>query len=144
MNRVNLYLIFLLIVTNVAVVRHSFGQSDKSQPSFGYSQAKQRLQLKLTTSFVYFNMQGQLDMDSATIMVSDAEHLSHSLYYDEDYANGPDNNIRKLLSRGNYYLFKSGSSKNDLDSALYFLLSAKMEADKKKDIYFQNAALAAL
>ncbi|MES1225818.1 MAG: histidine kinase dimerization/phosphoacceptor domain -containing protein, partial [Bacteroidota bacterium] len=66
------------------------------------------------------------------------------LYYDEDYANGPDNKIKELLKKGSYYLFKSGSFKNDLDSALPLLLSAKWEADKTKDIYFQNAALAAL
>ncbi|HVU99665.1 MAG TPA: hypothetical protein VHE34_30800 [Puia sp.] len=53
-------------------------------PSFGQDDPRQRLQLKLTTSFLFFSMQGQLDMDSAAIMVSEAEHLPYSLYYDED------------------------------------------------------------
>lgn len=138
------FLILFFIVGSLAVALHSFGQPDQSQPSFGYSVAKQRLQLKLTTSFVYFSMQRQLDMDSAAIMVSEGEHLPYSLYYDEDYAKGADNHIKELLKKGSYYLFKSGSYKTDLDSALPLLLSAKMEADKSKDLYFQNAALAVL
>jgi two-component sensor histidine kinase len=89
-------------------------------------------------------MQGQLDMDSAAIMVSEGEHLPYSLYFDEDYVNGPDNKIKELLKAGSHYLFRSGMYKNDLDSALPLLLSAKSEADRSKDIYFQNAALAAL
>ena len=113
-----LILILFFIADSFLMVSHSFGQPDQSQPSFGYSVAKQRLQLKLITSFVYFSMQGRLDIDSAAIMVSEGEHLPYSLYYDEDYANGPDNNINELLKRGSYYLFKSGSYKNDLDSAL--------------------------
>jgi two-component sensor histidine kinase len=139
-----LFSILLFIVSNLTGVIDSFGQSDQSNPSFGYSIAKQRLQLKLTTSFVYFSMQGKLDMDSAAIMVSEGEHLPYSLYYDEDYVNGPGNNIKELLKKGSYYLFKSGSYKNDLDSALPYLVSAKIEADKTKDIYFQHAALASL
>ena len=139
-----LFLILFFIGGNLAIVIHSFGQSDRSQPSFGYSVAKQRLQLKLTTSFVYFSMQGQLDMDSSAIMVSEGEHLPYSLYYDEDYVNGSDNKTKELLKKGNQYLFKSGSDKNDLANALPFLLSAKLEADKTKGIYYQNAALAAL
>src|SRR5215510_9773454 len=142
MNREYLYLIFFFIVTNVTVVRHSFGQSDKSQPSFGYSVAKQRLQLKLTTSFVFFSLQGQLDMDSSAILASEGEHLPYSLYYDEDYANGPGNNIKESLKKGSEFLFRSGTNKTDLDNALPLLLSAKQEADKTKDIYYQNAALA--
>jgi two-component sensor histidine kinase len=139
-----LFPILYFIAAELTMAKESFGQSGQSPPSFGYSVAKQRLQLKLITSYVFFSMQGQLDMDSSAIMVSEGEHLPYSLYYDEDYANGSDNSIKKLLKKGSYYLFKSGSSKNDLDSALSFLLSAKREADKAKDIYFQNAALAAL
>ena len=139
-----LYLILFFITSNLTVLIDSFGQEDQSHPSFGYSVAKQRLQLKLTTSFVYFSMQGQLDMDSSAIMVSEGEHLPYSLYYDQDYLKGPDNNIKQLLKKGSYHLFKSGSHKNDLDSALRFLLSAKLEAEKTKDIYFLNAALAGL
>jgi len=89
-------------------------------------------------------MQGQLDMDSSAIMVSQGENLPYSLYYDEDYIDGPDNHIKELLKKGNDYLFKSGSYKNDLDSAFPILLSAKIEADKIKNIYFQHASLAAL
>jgi two-component sensor histidine kinase len=138
------FLILFFIAAGLTAAIRSLGQSDRSQPSFGYSVAKQRLQLKLTTSFVYFSMQGQLDMDSSAIMVSEGEHLPYSLYFDEDYVNGPDNNIKELLKAGSYYLFKSGAYKNDLDSALPLLLSAKQEADNIKDIYFQNAVLAAL
>lgn len=138
------FLILFFIAAGLTVAIRSLGQSDRSQPSFGYSVAKQRLQLKLTTSFVYFSMQGQLDMDSAAIMVSEGEHLPYSLYFDEDYVNGPDNRIKELLKAGSHYLFRSGAYKNDLDSALSLLLSAKQEAERIKDIYFQHAALAAL
>ena len=139
-----LYLIPFIVAANLTTVKQSFGQSSQSQPDFGYSVAKQRLQLKLVTSFVYFSMQGQLDMDSSAIMVSEGEHLPYSLYYDEDYINGPDNNIKELLKKGSHYLFKSGSFKRDLDNALPLLLSAKSAADESKNIYLQNAALAVL
>ena len=140
----HLFLILFFIAATLAVSVHSSGQSNHSQSDFGYSVAEKRLQLKLISSFVYFSMQGQLDMDSSAIMVSEGEHLPYSLYFDEDYVNGADNPIKELLKKGSYYLFKSGSYKNDLDSALPLLLSAKLKADKIKDIYFRNAALAAL
>ena len=101
-------------------------------------------QFKLTTSFVFFSMQGQLDMDSAAILVSEGEKLPYSLYYDEDYGTGANNHIKDLLKKGSHYLFRSGAVKQDLDSALPFLLSAKSEADKLGNSYWQNAALATL
>ncbi|HEY4288529.1 MAG TPA: sensor histidine kinase [Puia sp.] len=140
----HLLLIPFLIVGNLTAAIRAFGQTDRSRPSSAYSAAMQRLQLNLTTSFVYFCMQGQLEMDSTAIMVSEGEHLPYSLYYDEDYSNGPDNNIKKLLKKGSYFLFRSGSDKKDLDSALPLLLTARLEAEKSKSLYFQNAALAAL
>ena len=139
-----LFLIPLLIAVKLTVVIPSFGQPAQTPPSFGYSVAKQRLQFKLTTSFVFFSMQGQLDMDSAAIMVSEGERLPYSLYYDEDYANGADSDIKNLLKKGSYYLFKSGAEKHDMDAALPSLLSAESEADKIRSPYWQNAALAAL
>ena len=139
-----LYLISLCIAGNLVISARTFGQTDQSQPSFGYSVAKQRLQFKLTTSFVFFCLQRRLDQDSAAILVSEGEHLPYSLYYDEDYALGPDSYIKELLKKGSFYLFKSGSNKNDLDSALPLLLAAKLEADKAKNIYFQHAALSML
>ncbi|MBV4355856.1 tetratricopeptide repeat-containing sensor histidine kinase [Pinibacter aurantiacus] len=139
------YLITILffIAGNLALT-DSFGQTSQSQSSNGYSVPKQRLQFKLTTSFVYFSLQGQLDLDSTAIMVSEVEYLPYSLYYDEDYADGPENHIKQSLEKGNDYLFKSGADKNDLDKALPFFLSAKLEADKAKDVYYQHAALIAL
>src|SRR5688500_17070604 len=94
-----LFLFLYFISGNLTFVTRSFGQPDRSQPSFGYSFAKQRLQLKLITSFVYFSMQGYLDMDSSAIMVSEGEHLPYFLHYDEDYVSGPDNNIKTLLKK---------------------------------------------
>ena len=137
-----LFFILVFIASSFAAGTFSFAQS--SQSTFGYSTSKQRLQFKLTTSFVFFSMQGVLDMDSCAILVSEGEHLPYSLYYDEDYTKGPDNKIKKLLQQGSYYLFKSGANKNDLDSALPLFLSAKQEADKVNDLYYQNAALATL
>src|SRR5436190_15444200 len=139
-----LLLIIFFIASCLTPAVHSFGQTDPSQSSFGYSVAEQRLQLKLTTSFVYFSMQGQLDMDSCAIMVSEGEHLPYSLYYDENYDIGADNDIKDLLKKGSHYLFKPGAEKHDMDVALPFLVSAKTKADKTGDPYWQNAALAAL
>lgn len=139
-----LFLILFFIAGNLTVAIHSVGQTDQSPPSFNYSVAKQRLQFKLTTSFAYFGTQGLLDMDSAAILVSEGEHLPYSLYYDEDYVNGPDNEVKELLKKGSYYLFKARAYKNDLDSALPLLLSAKLQADRIKNTYYQHAALAAL
>lgn len=139
-----LFLTLFFIAGNLTIAIYSFGQPDQTLPSFGYSVAKQRLQLKLITSFVYFNMQGRLDMDSSAIMVSEGEQLPFSLYYDEDYANGADHPIKNLLRKGSHYLFKPGAEKRDMDAALPFLLSAKSEADKTRNPYWQNAALAVL
>ena len=130
----------LFIAANLAIETLSFGQPS----SFGYSIAKQRLQQKLTTSFLFFSMQGQLDMDSAAIMVSEGEQLPYSLYYDEDFFRGPDNGIKKALIQGCHYLFRSGTRPADLDSALPFLLSARREAETANDVYFRHAALAVL
>jgi two-component sensor histidine kinase len=89
-------------------------------------------------------MQGQWDMDSAAILVSEGERLPYSLYYDEDFTDAPANDIKDLLKKGSHFLFKAGSDKADLDAALPFFLAAKREADKTGDIYYRNAALAAL
>ena len=118
----------------------SLGQAD----SFGYSVAKQRLQLKLTNAFVYFSLQGKLDMDSVAIMVSEGEHVPYHLYYDEDFTKGDDNNIKNLLEKGCQYLFKSGADQHDLDLALPYLLSAKSEADKIGNPYWQHASFTTL
>ncbi|MBO9632764.1 MAG: sensor histidine kinase, partial [Chitinophagaceae bacterium] len=84
------------------------------------------------------------DMDSAAILASEGEHIPYSLWYDEDYADGPNNNIKELLKKGSYYLFQSGASPNDLSKALSCLLTAKQEADRSGDPYFRHAARAAL
>src|ERR1700754_3003934 len=95
-----------------------------------YTVDKQRLQFKLISSFVFFSMQGQLDMDSAAILVSEGEYLPYTLHYDEDYAKGPDNNIKKSLKKRSEYLFKAGYQQCDLDNARITLVSAKEEAEK--------------
>ena len=138
------YLFLFFFFSCVLSTKLSFGQINDDQPAFGYSVPLQRLQLKLISSYVFFCLQGQLDMDSSAIMASEGEHLPYSLYYDQDYRDGTENHIKVLLEKGSHYLFKSGSSKNDLDSAHTFLLLAKSEADKTGDIYWQNASLAAL
>ena len=121
-----------------------FGQTPADKPSFGYSVPMQRLQLELTTSYVYFCLKGRVDMDSVAIMVSEGEHLPHSLYYNRDYIDGPENHIKILLDQGSYHLFRAGSDKKDLDAALPYFLSAKAEADKTRDVYWKNAALTLL
>jgi len=144
MNTRYLYALLLFVTGGLIFVQHSLGQTNEEQPSFNYPVALQRLQLKLISSYVYFCLQGQIDADSAALLVSEGENLPYSLYYDEDYREGADNEIKESLKQGNYYLFKAGSSKKDLDRALTYLLSAKLEAEKTGDIYWRNAALGAL
>jgi len=134
----------LLIAINLTAAIPSYCQTNSPLPNFGYSIAKQRLQFKLTTSFLFFSMQGKLDMDSAAILVSEGEALPFALYYDEDFSNGAENNIKRLLRKGSEYLFRSGTEKPDLDAALPALIAAKSEADKSGKPYWQNAALAVL
>jgi two-component sensor histidine kinase len=138
------FILLFFVAVGLTAAIPSLAQPGGAQPSFESTVAKQRLQLKLTTSFVYFAMQGQLDIDSAAIMVSEGEHLPYSLYFDEDYAAGPDSKIKELLKKGSAYLFRSGTAKHDLDSALPLLLAAQQEADRIKDAYFQQAALGVL
>lgn len=139
-----LLLILLIIACALPATKHAYGQASAGKPSFGYSILKQRLQLKFTTSYVYFCLRGRVDMDSVAIMVSEGEHLPHSLYYDKDYADGPDNHIKDLLKKGSAHLFNAGGDKKDLDAALPFFLSAKSEADKSGQVYWKNAALTLL
>ena len=138
------YLFLFFFLAWLLSTKLSFGQINDDQLSFGYSVPLQRLQLKLISSYVYFCLQGQIDADSAALLVSEGENLPYSLYYDEDYREGVENEIKELLKQGSYYLFKAGSSKKDLDRALTYLLSAKSEAEKTGDIYWRNAALGAL
>lgn len=140
MKSVLVFLSLCFIVCSLSV----FGQTKAGKSPFGYSVPTQRLQLKLTTSYVFFCLKGRVNMDSVAIMVSDGEYLPHALYYDRDYIDGPDNYIKSLLQQGSYHLFKAGSYKKDLDAALPFFLSAKAEADKSRDVYWQNAALTLL
>src|SRR5688572_25774345 len=138
------YLFLFFFLAELLLTRLSFAQTSDDQPSFGYSVPLQRLQLKLISSYVYFSFQGHLDMDSSAIMASEGERLPYSLYYDQDFRDGADNHIKTLLEKGSHSLFKSGTSKSDLDSALTFLIVANSEADKMGDTYWQNASLAAL
>lgn len=135
------YLILsLLLVCASSATKYTYSQTR----TFGYSVPMQRLQLKLTTSYVYFCLKGRVDMDSVAILVSEGEHLRHSLYYDKDYIDGPDDQIKELLKKGSYYLFRAGSHQHDLNIALPFLLSARSAAYEAGDIYWQHASLSAL
>jgi two-component system, sensor histidine kinase PdtaS len=134
----------IFITGSLLTVIPTVGQPDQSRPPFDYSIPLQRLQLKLTTSFLYFGMQGQLDMDSAAILVSEGEHLPYSLFFDEDYAGGPDNPIKEALKKGCHFLFRSGADRKDLDSSLPYLVLAKQEAIRTNNLYYRQAALAAI
>lgn len=136
--------IALLVALCHTNITDLFAQPTPPPASFEYPTALQRLQFKFTTSFFYFIMEGRLEMDSAAIVVSEGENLPYSLYYDEDYASGPDSHIKELLRQGSHYLFKAGALPQDLDSAFTYFSAAKKEAESAKDIYFQHAALALL
>ncbi len=116
--------------------------SGQTPNPFGYSVPLQRLQLKLVSSSVFYTLQGQLDLDSVTILASEGEQLPYALYYNEDFTDGEPNHIKILLGQGSRYLFRSGAKAEDLDTALPFLLAAEQEADRSNKIYWQNAACA--
>jgi len=52
--------------------------------------------------------------------------------------------MKKALIQGCHYLFRSGTRKADLDSALLFFLAARREAEAANAIYFRHASLALL
>ncbi|RPD38332.1 tetratricopeptide repeat-containing sensor histidine kinase [Chitinophaga barathri] len=135
-----LFIFFILTMGGIFTAEQACAQ----QASSGYSIPLQRMQLKHTAAYVFFCLKGRVDMDSIAIMVSQGENLPYSLYYDEDYREGPDGRVKELLALGNDYLHRSGAHRSDLENAYNFLSAARQEADKTGNVYWQKAALAAL
>src|SRR5664279_3013347 len=118
----------------------------------------ERLRLQLGASLLNVATQTQVDLDSGLLLASSRNHLTRMSVIGENYEDiisDPANswvnteNIGEakklaLLSRGvkriqllnlngAYYAFQPLSRKNDLDSALKYLLQAKREAETSGD-----------
>ncbi|MBE9461676.1 histidine kinase dimerization/phosphoacceptor domain -containing protein [Dyadobacter subterraneus] len=118
------------------------GQVLKNAPVDYYSTDMKRVLALETGYYINAVSQGQIDTDSAMIMACEMFGLSRLLPYNEGYisAGGPqadalinagkigraknllkiktgEEKLRLLFDLANYYLFKPGAAKNDLDSA---------------------------
>ena len=108
--------------------------------------AKQRLLIQTTAHFLYTVSQGQIDMDSALVITSEAYGLNPFLVYTEGVSNGRvtevgellhagkvddakrflsnkkgADRIQPLLELGSYYVFKPGKKNLDLEIASKYI-----------------------
>jgi two-component system, sensor histidine kinase PdtaS len=157
--RLHLYRPILFIIVLCALSPVIVGQT--RQP---YSLAMQRLQLKIVSSYAHGVYEGVIDEDSAVVLASESENLSPSLFYDEVYnqdggllpgqalidkhdlhsaidmvkqLDGRDK-IKLQLQLGAYYMYKPGNTKTDMDSSLFFLNAASVEAANDPSAELQN------
>ncbi|OXA78396.1 Two-component sensor histidine kinase, contains HisKA and HATPase domains [Flavobacterium aquidurense] len=133
----------------------SFGQNQKAE---NLKLQKNRLMIQNMGIYAYSINQGLIDIDSAMVLVCKATKIPYTLVNDEGYNDGsyfPGNdlisngNIRgaeKLLSKleltdqiklnfqlSNFYLFKSGTKKADLDNAFFYITKAEKLVKKTKN-----------
>lgn len=134
-----------------------------------YDILKQRLLVIGTGNFIYSVSQGQIDADSANLLACRMYGLPRLLPYDEGFSDGPtsptsklidagkikvvtnvlnytegENKLRILLELGAYYLFKPGSEKTDMDSALAFIQRAQALSAETGLKKWQNESLSLL
>lgn len=118
-------------------------------PQSNYDILKQRLLVISTANFIYTESQGQIDRDSANLFACRMYKFNRLLPYNEGFCDGVisptsklidagkigvitnllkytegTNKMRILQELGAYYLFKPGSEKADMDSALFFIQQA--------------------
>lgn len=122
---------------------------DGQSPHGNYDMLKQRLLVTGTGNFIYNESRGLIDRDSANLFACRIYGYNRLLPYNEGFSDGVisptsklidagkigvitnllnytegQNKTRILLELGAYYLFKPGSEKTDMDSALLFLQQA--------------------
>lgn len=145
--------IILSLLLLFALKSFSQNQDDVSK----FQLRKTRLMIQNMGIYVYSINQGLIDVDSAMVLVCKANNLPYTLVNDEGYNDGsyfPGNdlitngNIRgseKLLPKlelanqiklnfqlANFYLFKSGTKKEDLGKAFFYLTKAEKLVKKNR------------
>jgi two-component sensor histidine kinase len=138
----------------------SFGQANKLSPD------KQRLLLKLSLNYYTVVREGQVDQDSSLLIATKRDGLSrwtvitegfgdqlpitNSTWIDKRQTGIPRmqltglhgiEHVKLLTMLGAYYAFQPGYYKNDIDSALYFLLQAKQESTSLHTAFWINQSL---
>jgi two-component sensor histidine kinase len=121
----------------------------------GYNDvARQRLLIRITAHYIHTISQGQIDMDSAVRIPCKLYGLSPLLVYNEGYSDGKptagtllldaekveearalltklhdEARLRLLLDLGNYFVFKPGNAKADLNEASKYINEAEVQSD---------------
>jgi two-component sensor histidine kinase len=145
------------------------GQMHAQSPTTYYDTAKQRLLAVAASQFINNVTQGEIEPDSAQLLACKIYGFGRLLPYNEGYPNGSASEgsrliehgeiaaaiklsvaltgidrIRLYLDLGSYYLFKPGSQKPDLDSALACLQQAVESSTSPGSEKWLNAGLALL
>ena len=140
-----------------------YATNANGQPNLsGYSDAaRQRLLIHITAHYLHTMAQGQIDLDSAMRIPCKVYGLSPLLAYNEGYSDGKltvgnklldagkvkeaeallaslhdEARLRLLLDLGNYFVFKPGTVKADLDEASIFTNEA-LQLSKTKSTQWQ-------
>src|SRR5450432_3745095 len=147
------YLIRTIFVSIILFPLISFAQLTKVDFK------SQVLLMQLGAGYLNVARQNQIDLDSGLQLAASRNHLNPMFVIgenDEDIIRDPENRwiarediegakqqasatpgpkrIQLLNLIGAYYVFQSGSKKNDLDSALRYLLIAEKEAESSGDV----------
>jgi two-component sensor histidine kinase/tetratricopeptide (TPR) repeat protein len=143
-----------IICFNFFIILQSMGQSSASVTK--YDLKKKRLLIQTCSMYLYNANQGAIDVDSSVVLACTAYKIPISLAYDEGFNDGSEligndliekgninsakkllkttkdeNKIKLLLQLGNFYLFKPGTKKEDLENAYVYIQEA---ADLSKDL----------
>jgi two-component sensor histidine kinase len=127
-----------------------FQSSAQTSPSVSkYDLKKKRLLIQACSMYLYNSNQGAIDVDSSMVLACKAYKLPVSLAYDESFNNGSVligsdliekgniNSVHRLLTKsinedqiklrlqlGNFYLFKPGTKREDLQNAFVYIKDA--------------------
>ncbi|WP_159477036.1 lipopolysaccharide assembly protein LapB [Dyadobacter sp. 3J3] len=135
-----------------------------------YNSKKLHLLIQLSGANIYLSNQGQIDFDSAMVVVCAAYGVSRLLAFDENLLDGlsssgrialenndpdlaksilykvddrKDRNLL-LLELGGFYLFKPGNEKRDMAEAFKYLSHAKSLSDSLRIVKYQDESLSML
>jgi len=136
----------LALICLLAITLHgtSLSQIPRNTHPDYYDEPMKRLLAIATGGYIYGVSQGQIDLDSSMVFACHIFGLNRLLPYNEGYAsNSPgsklidegniksaeaqlnqlngENKLQLLAELVNYYIFKPGTDKTDLDSAEYFI-----------------------
>jgi two-component system, sensor histidine kinase PdtaS len=157
------FVIRTLFIINILFPLYAFTQLTKVDFK------SQVLLMQLGAGYLNVARQNQIDLDSGLQLAASRNHLNPMFVIgenDEDIIRDPENpwiarediegakqqasatpgpkRIQLLNLIGAYYVFQSGSKKNDLDSALRYLLIAEKEAESSGDVKSQCQSLSYL